>query len=314
MPEILTVTVNPTIDLSFTVDHVEPDAKLRASHVRREPGGGGLNVSRAIASLGGASRALWTRGGHAGQVLADLLDDEKLQHVPVDLAGSTRENVVACATGSGRQYRFVLPGPEMTNPEAETIVQTVCHQAPGGGYVVLSGSVPGREHEGIYRRIIEGLDESVRVIVDSSGQALSEALQAGVWMLKPNLAELSDLFGRRIESDEQIVQAARSVIDDGQASVLLVSLGAGGSFLVTDEIQSHIRTPTVPIRSKVGAGDSMVAGMALGLSRDWPVDQAARLATASGAAAVMTPGTELCRRRDAERLYDEISPDGADRL
>ncbi len=314
MPEILTVTVNPTIDLTLTVDHVEPDTKLRARQVRREPGGGGLNVSRAISSLGGSSRAIWTRGGHAGQVLADLLDDEEISHVAVDLAQATRENFVACAAGSGRQYRFVLPGPEMTGPEAEAVVQTVCSQAPAGGYLVLSGSVPGRDHEDLYGRIVQKLDESIRVIVDTSGPALAEALQAGVWMFKPNLAELSDLLDRQIESDEQIVQAARSLIDDGRASVVLVSLGAGGSFLVTDEIQSHIRTPTVPIRSKVGAGDSMVAGMALGLGRDWPVDQAAFLATATGAAAVMTPGSELCRRGDAERLYNEISPDGANRL
>jgi 6-phosphofructokinase 2 len=145
-----------------------------------------------------------------------------------------------------------------------------------------------------------------RVVVDTSKEALARAAEAELFMLKPNLRELSQIAGRELEEEEQQIAAAGKLIERGKAELVMVSMGAGGALLVTKDGGEHLRTPTVPIRSKVGAGDSTVAGVVLALARGMEVREAVRFGMAAGAAAVMTPGTELCRREDAERLFEKI--------
>jgi 6-phosphofructokinase 2 len=145
--------------------------------------------------------------------------------------------------------------------------------------------------------------DGARVVVDTSGGALQRTLDARPFLVKPNLRELSQLAGHPLESDEQIEEAAQGLVREGKVAVVVVSLGAGGAVVVSEEGARTVRAPTVPIRSKVGAGDSTVAGITLALSRGESLVDAARFGVAAGAAAVMTEGTELCRREDTERLY-----------
>jgi 6-phosphofructokinase 2 len=168
---------------------------------------------------------------------------------------------------------------------------------------VLSGSLPPGAPDDVYARMIRCAKDGARVVVDTSGGALQRTLDARPFLVKPNLRELSQLAGHPLESDEQIEEAAQGLVREGKVAVVVVSLGAGGAVVVSEEGARTVRAPTVPIRSKVGAGDSTVAGITLALSRGESLVDAARFGVAAGAAAVMTEGTELCRREDTERLY-----------
>jgi 6-phosphofructokinase 2 len=306
MDRIVTVTINPAIDKSTKVGRVEPEHKLRCEDPVLEPGGGGLNVSRAIMNLGGESLALWACGGPMGDLLRQLLDTTGIDHDGLPIQGMTRENFIVTDTGSNRQYRFGMPGPRMTADEAGQFLERLKDHA--AAYVVASGSLPPGVDVDFYGAVTRTATAAgSRVIVDTSGAALRAAVDDDVFLLKPNLRELQQIVDQELESNAAIAKAARGLIAEGHAQVVIVSLGGGGAMLVTREGSECIAAPTVPIRSKIGAGDSMVAGIVLALARGEDVSSAARFGVAAGAAAVMTAGTELCRRDDTERLYTEMA-------
>jgi len=303
---IVTLTMNPAIDRSTSVDSVAPERKLRCTKPRRDPGGGGINVSRVIRTLGGASLALWTRGGPTGELMRQLIEAEHIVHQPLPVADLTRENVIVYEQSSGQQYRFGMPGPTLTDDEVEACLQAFDRLDAPPKYVIATGSLPPSAPTDFYARLARRLADETRLLVDTSGKALHAAVEAGVYLIKPNMRELGELAGREIETDEQVVDVARRLIDAGKARVVITSLGAAGAMLVTAERTRRFESPTVPIRSKVGAGDSMVGAIALALERGEPIERATRFGIAAGAAAVMTPGTQLCRRDDTERLHREM--------
>jgi 6-phosphofructokinase 2 len=306
MASICTLTLNPAVDTSCQVDRVVPDRKLRCTRPTREPGGGGLNVARAIRILGGDAEAIWTRGGTTGQLLAELLDGEGVPHRPVPIEGLSRESLMVYETTTERQYRFQMPGPELDRRALDAVTDAVTGRQPVPEYLVLSGSLPPGAPDDFYARLAASVDPSVRVIVDTSGAALQRTVECGVFLIKPNVGELSALVDDPLENDAAVETAARGLLRGDRAEVVAVSLGAGGALVVTRDGCEHVRSPTVPIRSRVGAGDSMVAGTVLALSRGLGTTEAVKFGVATGAAAVMTPGSELCRREDAERLYQSM--------
>ncbi len=306
MPVIATLTLNPTIDESTSVDHVVPENKLRCGQPTYEPGGGGLNVSRAIRNLGGESVVLWTRGGPAGQLLSELLEKEGLRNEPIPISGITRTNFIVLETSTKLQYRFGMPGPELTEEEEERCLEAVRRLRPVPDYLVVSGSLPPGLGADFCARVAKAVPASTRVVVDTSGEPLRRALEAGVYLVKPNLRELGQSVGRELKHDPGIEEAAGELVRDGRARGVVVSLGAAGALVASEEGFERVRSPTVPIQSKVGAGDSMVAGMVLALSRGLPLREAVRYGVAAGAGAVMTAGTELCRLEDVERLYAQM--------
>lgn len=311
MDRIVTLTVNPAIDKSTRVDQVVPERKLRCDEPRREPGGGGVNVSRAIHRLGGTSTLLYLAGGPTGDVLRRLLDAEGLDHRPIETEGWTRENLIVSESRSGQQFRFGMPGPQTREVEWTRCLDELAGLTPSPEYVVASGSLAPGIPDDFYRRVARVAARlGARLVVDTSGKALHEKAEGGAFLLKPNVAELQALVGEDVVGDEEQERAARKLIDDGRCEVIVLSLGSGGARVITSDACLHIRTPTVPIRSKVGAGDSMVAGIVLGLARGMELFEAARLGVAAGAAAVMTEGSELCRREDVERLYAEMDHGG----
>lgn len=307
MPTIATLTLNPAVDSSCSVDRVVAEHKLRCSQPEFDPGGGGLNVARAVRELGGSTRAFWTSGGPMGQLLGELLSRAGIDHQPIPIAAHTRQNLTVFEETSTQQYRFGMPGPEISAAEAERCLRTISEIDPAPDYLVLSGSLPPGCDPGIYARIAREVPSTCRTIVDTSGRALKESLNARLFLIKPNLRELGQLTDREIASDAQIEGAARRLIDSGSISVVVTSIGSAGAVLTTAEHTEHIRSPTVPIRSKVGAGDSMVAGIVHRLSQGRSIPDAVRFGVATGAAAVMTAGTQLCRREDVERLYAEMT-------
>lgn len=307
MKIIVAVTMNPAIDKSSSVARVVAERKLYCKPPHFEPGGGGVNVSRAIKKLGGESRLLYPAGGLTGERLKQLLDEEGLVHRPIPVGGVNRENLVILEESTGQQYRFGMPGPNLHKMEWEQLLQTLSAIEPSPDFLVTSGSLPPGVPADFYAQAARiGKKKRTKTIVDASGEALKEALMEGVYLIKPNVGEFRELVGEDIKEESQIMAEAQKMVKSGRCEGLVISLGAAGALMVTREMAEHITPPTVPVISKVGAGDSMVAGIVLGLARGKPIRDSILFGVAAGTAAVMTPGTELCRREDAERLFDTM--------
>jgi 6-phosphofructokinase 2 len=309
---VITLTMNPAIDVSSTVDRIVAERKLRCGDARREPGGGGINVSRALGALGGQSVAFYLAGGPTGQIFKDLLDAGGVESHLVPIAGWTREDFTVVDESSGSQFRFVLPGPEVAKSEWERCLQELEAFNPKPTYLVASGSLPPGVPSNFYGRVARLAKQSgSRLVLDTSGEALGEAADVGAYLLKPNLRELRELAGQELDDEEQQAEAAQRLVREGACEVVVVSLGAAGVLVASRDGCERLRSPTVSIRSKVGAGDSMVAGIVLGLIRGQPLREVILLGLAAGAAAVMQRGTGLCKRGDTERLFNGLLEEAA---
>jgi 6-phosphofructokinase 2 len=311
MKPIVTITVNPSIDKSTGVAHVTAEQKLYCKPPRFEPGGGGVNVARAIKKLGGESLLLYPVGGLTGKMLQALLDREGLNHRHFPIEGLIRESLVVLEESTGLQYRFGMPGPGFQEQEWEQFLTALSAMDPAPEYLVASGSLPPGVPADFYARVARlGKSKGAKVIIDVAGEALKKALEEGVYLIKPNIREFGELVGKKIHEESQIKAAAQQLVKNGQCEMLVISLGAAGALMVSEKGSERIIPPTVPIASKVGAGDSMVAGIVLSLAVGRPPRESVFFGVAAGAAAVMTPGTELCRREDAERLFESMISGG----
>src|SRR6516162_1063904 len=306
MGTIVTLTMNPALDIATSTDRVVPTHKLRCAPPRYDPGGGGINVARAVHALGGDTAAIFPVGGPAGEMIHHLLDQEGVRHHPIAIAGFTRESLAVEDRQSGEQFRFILPGPKVSDADQERCLDQLSAAAAAADFIVASGSLPLGVPEDFYSRVA-GLAQKLgrRLVLDTSGAALKQAGH-GIYLLKPSLRELQDLAGAEIRTECEQEQAAREVIAQGRSEIVVLSLGAEGALLVTAEECERFAAIPVEARSTVGAGDSMLAGIVLGLSRALPLRKAVRFGLAAGAAALLGSGTELCRRSDVERLYRPI--------
>lgn len=306
MADIVTLTLNPAVDKSCAVDQVVPDRKLRCSPPDFDPGGGGINVARACHKLGEPAAAIWACGGAMGDLLKSLLEQEGITQHPFPIEQMTRENLMVMEESSGQQYRFGEPGASLSDEELQDCLDRIPSLDPPPKYLVASGSLPPGAPTDFYAEVARAAPADCRVVLDTSGEPLQAGLAGPVYLLKPNLRELAHLAGAHVESDHDIQRIADRLRKESGVEVILTSLGSGGAMLSSAEGHEHIRAPTVRIRSKVGAGDSTVAGMIVALNRGKSLHEAALFAVATGAAAVMTPGTELCCREDAERLFEQM--------
>jgi 6-phosphofructokinase 2 len=305
---IVTLTMNPAVDVSTGVEHVTPDDKLRCSSPAYEPGGGGINVARAVRRLGGEALALFPAGGPAGALLGDLLAAEGVSHRSFPVRGWTRENLNVAERASGRQFRFVMPGPALAEAEWQPILATLAALEPAPRFVVASGSLPPGVPADFYARLARSLRaRAVPLVLDASGEALRRALGEGVFLLKPSLREFEELTGEHGCEESRLPGLARRLVDAGRCRVLVLSLGARGVLWMSATGRGRLAAPAVPVRSSVGAGDSMLAGIVWSLARGRALADAVRFGVAAGAASVMNPGTELCRAGDVERLYAEMA-------
>lgn len=304
--KILTVTLNPCIDKTLSVERVVADRKLAGRDVHEYPGGGGINVARVITRFGGEVQALWSCGGDMGSRVGRLLDSEHLSHRPIPIDGEVRQNVIVTDRSTGEQYRFGMPGPRLSEAERLRWIEALRAVPTSVEYVVISGSLPDAAPVEWFGDLLRAVPRGARIIVDTKQDALRRALEVGVYLIKPNLGELEEVIGREMLHDEEIQRAAREIIERRGAEVVLVSLGRAGAILVTAQGADHFASPAVPVRSKVGAGDSMVGAVTAALGEKRPLEEAARFGVAAGAAAVMNDGTELCRREDTERLYRSV--------
>lgn len=304
MTSIVTLTLSPALDSATRIARLCPDAKLRCSEPRYAPGGGGINVARAIHQLGGSALALFPAGGPSGQHLAELLAAEGVACQTLPISAWTRECFNVVEQANAQQYRFVLPGARLSESE-QTQLLTVLAGLPALDYLVISGSLPGGIAADFIPRLLQiAAQRGARSILDSSGEVLRQALDiGGLFLIKPNLNELRALAGEHIDEPDQLFKVARSLVDTGRCTAVLVSLGPQGALLATRELSERISAPTVNKLSTVGAGDSLVGAVTLKLAQGATLSEAARYGVAAGSAAIMMPGSQLCRRADTDRLF-----------
>ncbi len=307
MTKIITVTINPAVDVSTSVDRVEPVRKLRCRTERREPGGGGINVARVISRLGGDVLAVYAAGGVIGGLLRELVEKEGVAAHPVEIAGVTRESFTVLDESTQGEFRFVLPGPELSAFEWRSCLEQVTRTAGDRGYVIASGSLARGVPEDFYARLAHAAKAAnCRFIVDASGPTLKAALEAGVYLAKPNLRELQDMLGEPLANRGSQIDACRALVEQGQAEIVALSLGSAGALLVTRDLAVFSEPLPVKVMSSVGAGDSFLGAMVWSLSSGHSLEDALRYAVAAGSAALLAPGTQLCNRADVVRLSADV--------
>lgn len=306
MAKIMTLTMNPAIDGSCEADRVFPTHKIRTNNEKYDPGGGGINVARVVSRLGGDALACYLAGGATGAVLDSLLDHHSLPRLRIDIADHTRASLAVHERATGQEYRFVPEGPLVDQAEWQAALERAATETCD--YLVASGSLPRGVPDDFYARLA-GLaaKRGARFVLDTSGDPLARTLEGGgIYLLKPSIGEFERLVGHSLPDAAAIAAAASAIVDSGRVEHIAVSMGHRGALLAD---RSGIRTlPAVPVeaRSAVGAGDSFVAAMTLGLARGWPADEAFRYGVAAGTAAVLTPGTDLCRADDVAAMLGRV--------
>ena len=303
MDRIATLTFSPSLDSATSTPRIYPEGKLRCSAPRFEPGGGGINVARAIRRLGGKSLAIYPAGGATGEHLTGLLQAEGVEVDVESTADWTRQNLHVLAEQSNEQFRFVMPGAVLTSQELHGLRMKVA-ALPPETILVISGSLPpGMDVVDLLEVIRFAREKGLRCVVDTSGPALAAAVkEGGLLLIKPNLAELAELTGLTLEEPEAIVVSAQGLIAQGASHYVVVSLGPQGAMAVSSKMSVHITPPPVKKLSTVGAGDSMVGAMCLKLAAGASLGEVVRFGVAAGTAATLRHGTQLCDPEETARL------------
>lgn len=307
MTDILTITLNPALDVLTTIDKVSDTHKMRCGAVIKHPGGGGVNVARVLHRLGANCMALYLAGGVTGERHHKLMNTEKVRCHVMPIGEETRESFTAHETSSGNDFRFVLPGPNVSATEYEACFDYVEQHMPKKFLVISGGLAPGVP-DNFYARLTALAEQHcVRVVLDTNGPALAKALTVGVYLFKPSLRELRDLTGQDLLNQDSQVAAAQQLIQSGQAEVVAISLGSDGAMVVSADQVWRARALQVNVQTTVGAGDSFVSGMVWALSRGDSLLKAFQFGMASGAAALLAPGTSLCQAAEVHSLLPRVT-------
>jgi len=295
---ILTITLNPTVDFSTTAPEIVPGLKLRCSDPQIDPGGGGINVARAVKLLGGQATALVAIGGATGAHLLQLLALEGVPTVAFQGPGETRQSNSVIDRSTGEQFRFVMPGPIWEDADVPRALASVDQATGEDTLVVLSGSQPpgvAKDFPSILSNHVAG--RGAKLIVDTSGPALvhlAERPHDALYVLRMDGEEGEELAGRPLPTREDTAEFARELVDKGVARIVIVARGADGSVLADKDSAWHAVNPPGPVVSKVGAGDSFVGAFTLALAGAEPVQDCLRWGVAAASAAVSTEATRLC--------------------
>ena len=302
MTRILTLTMSPTIDVAYKVPKMAPTHKIRAKGQTYDPGGGGINVARVLTRLGADVCCHYLSGGVTGATLDGLLDRHCLARKRIPVTGDTRISTSICEEETGCEYRVVSTGTELARAEWEACLALLADSPCE--YLVASGSLPHGVPADFYARLHAALaGRGTRLVLDTSGEALKAAVEAGgLHLIKPSLGEFRALTGKALEQESEIAAEALRIVQMGLAEMVAVTLGHNGALLAWEG--GTMRLPAVPMeaRSAVGAGDSFVAAMVFALASGRDEAEAFRYGIAGGTAAILTPGTDLAFPEDIERM------------
>ena len=301
---ILTLTLNPALDMSTNVPDVIANQKLRCAAPQLDPGGGGLNVSRAVRIMGGDSLALVALGGLTGERLAGLIRAEGVPFLSLVSPGETRQSLTVTETSTGRQYRFMLPGPLWSTEDQDRVFHLLRASTRPGSFGVISGSQPPGVPVDFPAHLVASMP-GVQVLLDTSGPTLQQAVAKpipGLAVLRMDGEEAESINGHSLETRQDSADFASRLVAAGVAKRVIVARGAEGSVLAEAGQRLFVVAPKVAVKSKVGAGDSFVAGFVLALARGADVAAAMAMGSAAASAAVMTDATELCDAAEVQRL------------
>ena len=298
---IVTLTPNPSIDRAVLIDALRRGEVHRATSSRIDPGGKGVNVSRALAAQGGATVAVLPSGGPEGHLLEELLDAAGVGYVSVPVDGSVRMNI-SVLEPDGTTTKLNEPGPDLSPAEVEALLTTTLERADGAQWAVGCGSLPPGASTDLYAGLVSRVRErGGRVAIDSSGAPFAAAVAAKPHLIKPNHEELAELVEHDLPTLGHVRDAARELVAGG-IDVVAVSLGGDGALLVTADECAHARaTITAPL-STVGAGDCMLAGLLHGLSTGLDPADALMTGVTWGAAAVTLPGSRVPAPEDLDGI------------
>jgi 6-phosphofructokinase 2 len=307
MTDIVTLTMNPAVDISTSVGRVSPVHKMRCDVAKRDPGGGGINVARVVKRFDANVLAIYPVGGPIGKLLLHLVEQEGIESHAIPVALDTREDFTVSESESGEQYRFVLPGPRLGEDEWRACFDAVQSLGSQPRFVVASGSLPPGVPVDFYARVSRTAQQAgAKIIVDTSGPPLTAALQTRPYLVKPSLREMRELTGEALEREEDCIKASRNLIEQERAEIVALTLGHYGALVVSRDL--ILRANALPIKPKsaVGAGDSFLGAMVVRLAAGHGLEDAFRYGIAAGSAALLTPGTDLCQRKDVERLLKDV--------
>ncbi len=305
---ILTVTVNPALDTSAKVDGLIAEQKMRCHSIAHEAGGGGVNISRILTRLSVPNTCLFTSGGDNGRRLEEMLAEEAITTLPVPVSTSTRENLAVVDTLSNAQYRLGMPGSPLSETEQSHIITTIKGHLKENDILALSGSLTENMSDNFYETVVRAVRElKVKVLIDTSGSALQRALDEPLFLIKPNQRELAHLAGKDFMSNKEQEAFVMQLVESGKVEHVAVSLGARGAFLASREGIVYQSSPSIPVRSTIGAGDSMVAGLLYGFSHGLGLQETLKYGVACGAATTMTEGTSLSSKTSIEHVLTLLS-------
>ncbi len=306
MAKIVTLTFSPAIDKSSTIASLIPEKKMKCTNPKFEAGGGGINVARVIAKFDGDVVAVFPSGGYTGKYFNHLLEKEKVPIIAIDTKNDTRENFVILEESTNKQFRFGMPSNELLEDEWKACLSAI-ENLKNVDYIVASGSLPPGVPMNVYAQLSKIAKKiNAKFVVDTSGEALKEAVDEGVFLLKPNLEELGYLLGIENIEIQNIEKAAKELILKNNCEIIVISLGKDGAMLVTKNESHTVKPPKVDVKSTVGAGDSMVAGLIYSLSKNNNLKNSLMYGIACGTAATMNKGTELCKISDVEKIYNTL--------
>lgn len=263
-------------------------------------------MSRVIKRLGGDTKAICLAGGYTGEFFIKMLQAESVETIVIKTENHTRENFIVAEESSKHQYRFGMPGPVIHESEWKKCLDSI-NSINEISYIVASGSLTtGIPFDFFAQLALIAKQKNIKLVLDTSGAALTAALEKGVYMIKPNLGELSFISGVKELDVHSAIIAAKKIIANKQCEVVVVSMGSRGALLITADIAEHVIAPPVKLKSTVGAGDSMVAGIVFSLAMNKSFKEALEFGIACGSATTMKEGTALCDTADVQHLLKEI--------
>jgi 6-phosphofructokinase 2 len=308
---VVTITMSPSVDYTLSVPRLMAEEKLRATVDATEPGGGGIQVARALRRLDEQVEAIVALGGTTGETLERLLVDEGVPLHPVRVRANTRPSLTMFAEDQQVNYRIVGEAGAVSEQEWRQVLDRLTEFDSLPPYVVMSGSFPPGVPTSLVRDVAQICrDRRSSMVFDGSGEALRFAVEEKVELLKPSKEELADIVGEDgYDPDFDYRRAARQVVDAG-VRVLVVSLGGAGTYVLTrDGDEARVRPPKVQVASTVAAGDSTVAGLVAGLARGLPIVESVRLGTACGTGTCLHHGSQLFTHEDITTIGPMITVD-----
>ena len=305
--DIVTLTINPAVDVSTSVTKMVPFTKMRCAEAQRDPGGGGINVARVLKRLGFEATAIYPAGGATGQTLAALVEREAVRSIIIPTSKDTREDITVFDETSKEQFRLVFPGASLSEFEWQQCLDTVARLSPQAALVIASGSLPPGVPANFYGRVVRASKGAAKVIVDTTGASLRAALEEGVYLIKPNLREFQELAGISCADEQSLLEAGRRLFNRYRIDIIALSMGPSGALLLTRDIALRASGLAIEPVSVSGAGDSFLGAMVSRLAHSDKLDDALRYGVAGGSAALLSPGTGLCLGADVHRLASRVN-------